>query len=637
MPIDDLFRNGLASGEEPMSETAWLNMERMLNGENPYADETSRKRRILPWLFGGGLVAMLTAGGWWLQHQSKSTSPVESIVSTTPNTSTAPNTSTSANLPAVAGSPRVTEAPESTLVEASEQASASAEMNAVPVSTGHVDGDASTETHGSSKNSKKLNKSGSKLAFVANKAKQKEGNNDSFNETENNTKNGLAQASEQAPSSPDTELNKPSKNRLKAKGDLRTATAKLNQDEQGSAQQGPIVLQAPTRVASPLAPQPVSSMNADVKPKQIMKVELTERVVRLRDGSVLNKGFDTLQISSSEEPTARALPRWMQPDADGKYHPRYVVLNDAQEAQAQQQRPLGSNTPSATDVTPSNTKANTTAAAPATLPLAKSVSEESSRGQQKEKSIDRLRTKAAILSADMASLSGKSCPGMSMGVHAAINNPKNNFGGFQFGLNNLKPFGDYFSLLAEVKFFIRNNSGYSIRDIMTSNKNLSMDTMSSPAQTIYSYQVDSMSHLYNFKRFAAIELPVVFQFHYRRLTAYAGLNMAYQFRIKTSNVQRNFVVNHNDTVSSQMPYSMPGELGQDVTKADFHARWGLGVVGGMSYSFNPQLYVDLRMVRNLSDNAQTLAARDVSANTFKVPSVQLSLGYRFRKFIPQQQ
>jgi hypothetical protein len=44
----------------------------------------------------------------------------------------------------------------------------------------------------------------------------------------------------------------------------------------------------------------------------------------------------------------------------------------------------------------------------------------------------------------------------------------------------------------------------------------------------------------------------------------------------------------------------------------------------------------MRMVRNVSDNAQTLSARDVSANTFKVPSVQLSLGYRFRKFIPQQ-
>jgi hypothetical protein len=112
--------------------------------------------------------------------------------------------------------------------------------------------------------------------------------------------------------------------------------------------------------------------------------------------------------------------------------------------------------------------------------------------------------------------------------------------------------------------------------------------------------------------------------------------MAYQFRINTSNAQRNFVVNHYDTIPSQLPFSMPAELGQDITKADFHARWGLGLVGGLSYSFNPQLYVDMRMVRNLSDNAQTLSARDVSANTFKVPSVQLSLGYRFRKFIPQQ-
>ena len=413
--------------------------------------------------------------------------------------------------------------------------------------------------------------------------------------------------------------------------------AKSNQpDNQANKNQGPITLPTPTRVASPLATNTTVPANNEPRAKQITKVELSERVNRLRDGSVLNKGFDTISISSSEEPTVKPIPRWMQPDAEGKYHPRYVVLNDAQEAQAQQQRSLATNS-SVTEANSSHSSPNTaTTATPNTKPLAKTVPDEPGRSQPKENSMDRLRTKAAILSADMASLSGKSCPGMSMGVHAAINNPKNNFGGFQFGLNNLKPFGDYFSLLAEVKFFIRNNSGYSIRDIMTSNKNLSLDTMSSPAHTIYSYQVDSMSNLYNFKRFAAIELPVVFQFHYRRLTAYAGLNLAYQFRINTSTVQRNFVVNHNDTVSNQLPFSMPGELGQDVTKADFHSRWGLGLVGGMSYSFNPQLYVDLRMVRNLSDNAQTLAARDVSANTFKVPSMQLSLGYRFRKFIPQQ-
>ena len=128
----------------------------------------------------------------------------------------------------------------------------------------------------------------------------------------------------------------------------------------------------------------------------------------------------------------------------------------------------------------------------------------------------------------------------------------------------------------------------------------------------------------------------MFQFHYRRLSAYAGLNMAYQFRLQTSTMQRNYVLNRADTISSQMPFYLPNEQGRDVSKDDFKARLGLGLVGGLSYSFTPQLYVDMRIVQNLNDNAQTLSARAVSANTFKVPSIQLSLGYRFRKFVPAQ-
>jgi hypothetical protein len=147
-----------------------------------------------------------------------------------------------------------------------------------------------------------------------------------------------------------------------------------------------------------------------------------------------------------------------------------VVLNSDQDQQAQQQVPLSSK-----ESVPDNAqKAASPAPQTASTKPSTTMQNETTRKLSKESSMDRLRTKAAVFSADVQSKSGKSCPGMSMGVHAAINNPKNNFGGFQFGLNNLKPFGDYFSLLAEVKFFLRNNSGYSIRDIMTVNKNLSV-------------------------------------------------------------------------------------------------------------------------------------------------------------------
>jgi hypothetical protein len=614
MPIDDLFRNGLAAGEEPMNESAWTNMERLLDGENPYADETSRKRRILPWLFGGGLLAVLSVGGWWMQqHTSSSTASSNTAVETqttpAPQTvSATEKTTASASSPA----PQTTATPQTAKLT-SPQLATTKNSNAADVNT--LEPNSNKLNRSKNKRSgKKDNLANTSSSLAATPEGQPLINNNTSLESE-----ALATPLAEAPLAKTSNTPKSSKQKNKQAVLPKTVADK------------PVAVTAPPKVNSPLSANAETPAPLAKRSKQITTVELNERVDRSRNGSVLNKGFDTLSISSSNEPSQQALPRWMQPDADGKYHPRYVVLNPDEDMQAQQQVAL-SNKEQASQQVP-QTAPPSSSTGTKTNPINQN---ETARKSSKESSVDRLRTKAAVFNDNMASKIGKSCPGMSMGVHAAINNPKNNFGGFQFGLNNLKPFGDYFSVLAEVKFFLRNNSGYSIRDIMTTNKNLSMDTMSSPANTIYAYQVDSMSHLYNFKRFASIELPLVFQFHYRRLTAYAGVNMAYQFRINTSNVQRNFVVNHYDTVSNQLPYNMPAELGQDVTKADFHARWGLGLVGGLSYSFNPQLYVDMRMVRNVSDNAQTLSARDVSANTFKVPSVQLSLGYRFRKFIPQQ-
>ena len=48
IPIDELFRNGLAHGKEQMNLGAWANMERMLDGKNPYAKEKSNRK---PWIY----------------------------------------------------------------------------------------------------------------------------------------------------------------------------------------------------------------------------------------------------------------------------------------------------------------------------------------------------------------------------------------------------------------------------------------------------------------------------------------------------------------------------------------------------------------------------------------------------------
>jgi hypothetical protein len=65
IPIDQLFKNNLSDGQEQLNLGAWANMERLLDGKNPYAEEaTNKKRKLVPlflafFILIGGL---LTAG-----------------------------------------------------------------------------------------------------------------------------------------------------------------------------------------------------------------------------------------------------------------------------------------------------------------------------------------------------------------------------------------------------------------------------------------------------------------------------------------------------------------------------------------------------------------------------------------------
>jgi hypothetical protein len=224
--------------------------------------------------------------------------------------------------------------------------------------------------------------------------------------------------------------------------------------------------------------------------------------------------------------------------------------------------------------------------------------------------------------------------GVSMGMNMSLSNSTHNFGGFHAGFTNLMPLSDYFSVVSEFKFFYRNNGGYTVNDIAYRILNPTVDNVTLPHQVIYGYQKDSTVRTYNFRNFYSLELPVMMQFNYRSLALYGGINLAYNFKLKTTEKSRNYVVNVTDTVSNALAYSYPAEKASIVERSDFGPRLGLGYTVGASYNFNPQIYLDIRLTQNVLDNMRTNAAREISNGFFKVPTMQLSFGYRFRKFSP---
>jgi len=129
-------------------------------------------------------------------------------------------------------------------------------------------------------------------------------------------------------------------------------------------------------------------------------------------------------------------------------------------------------------------------------------------------------------------------------------------------------------------------------------------------------------------------LPIILQSHIGKFTPYVGFNLAYSFKLNTTSISKSYAVKDTVIMSNSISFIEPSNTSYEFLREDFGSRLGLGYTIGTSYSLNPNLYIDLRLSNVLKDNSKTLSAREISDGIFKVPFVQFSIGYRFKKFTP---
>jgi hypothetical protein len=611
IPIDDIFRNGLSEGQEQLNLGAWANMERMLDGKNPYAEEEQKKkRRILPFLLFFTLISgVVTAGYLAVKNNLNSNTTKETVYLN--------NISTNNNTDKINHN----------------QANTATQTENKNIQTEKTN----TQNNHSSLNtnaSKTFNES--KKSTKSNSSTQSSNVEASINTSINESNNSLTASS--ASTTKNTGTKKNSASKLNKKSDPKTSTEKNNVENQiasksktESTNQPNVNIDGISNKVDLGQKETVTKTKKEQKTYKAFK--MNEHVKRNRDGSA-DVNFDTISITQNTLETNVQVEPKIELGYE-KTNPRFVEITTEQEIamlnQTQQEPLLESN------IAPtSKAELSKTSSKAPTLTNKKSTPENEGFFDKLRKFASTSWQKMAILGPNVYNLTGPSCPGMSVGVNAALFNPSNNFGGFQAGLNNLKPIGEHFSFFTELKIFFRNNSGYTVEDAFTENKNFSKDniTMTNQNKTIYSYQIDSTVNFYNFKNFVSLELPIMFQAHYKSFTAYGGMNIAYNFRLNFKELKRNYIVNISDTVDNSFSYATRPEVGKKYSRDDFSGKLGLGYVVGASYSFNPNLYLDLRVTQNTWDNAQTISAREVSKNYFRVPSIQFSLGYRFKKFTP---
>ena len=610
IPIDDLFRDVLSQGKEQINLGAWANMERMLDGKNPYRQEESKKkRRILPIVGFIAAVGTILSGAYFALNSNKKESAgyhQPETTQTQPLAQTLPVSSPASSITA--------EMPLPQAYQNEPQQTNNASSSSSNESSNHI-----------------LNAGQSNNQASQNKVNRNNDDLSASNSTSNNTQ-------KQSSTPQSGIITDPVSNDLpeqfsaeKAKNKKSKSTNKNLSKNAESKNQNDNILSKTDPLNS------VPSANTVVM-DTIPGLQLVEKVTRNKNGHVVSKSYDT--IGSQEILVEKSLTR----SNVIPINPRMVALSPEEEAAANRKIDLTAQSNSTMTVIASNT-ANSSLE---TMQIAHknqdlSIAKTAEKGKERKQDswFDQMQNivqegfqKLNILSMRLLNMNIPFNPGISLGVNASLFNTKHNFGGFHAGFTNTLPLSEYFSMMTELKFFYRNNSGYTVSDASTTIRNHQTDTisMASSNQNVYTYQVDSNVKIYNFKHIMSLELPIYMQAHLSKFTLYGGVNFAYNFRLNVKQIKRDFIINGQDIREKSEPYNFPVEKGSQFSRDDFSSRFGIGYSFGAAYSFNPNLYVDFRLTQNVWDNTNTNAARSISNGFFKVPSLQFSIGYRFKKF-----
>lgn len=213
--------------------------------------------------------------------------------------------------------------------------------------------------------------------------------------------------------------------------------------------------------------------------------------------------------------------------------------------------------------------------------------------------------------------------GIIAGGNLALGNPSAY--GLQVGLAGFYALSERLTAGVELRYINRYYSNYQFLDRYAQYQVLSSGE--SGGNWIFNYEENVQSSTYRIQNIASVELPVYLNYSFGRLSVFGGANFAYAFDLHP-------IVNH-EVSTSQKSISSPTQnfpitsAQSQVTPEDWNRRFGIGYIAGVAYDFNRRFTMDLRVTQNLWDNAATEVSKEISKQTFRVPSLQLGLTLNF--------
>jgi hypothetical protein len=651
--IDELFREGLSNGEEAMVPSAWSNMAKMLEGENPYEKEQSKKRPFL-WILGLGLllISAIAAGTKFLfpgGHQQNAAitmvQPAEFASNKTEQQSSQEkqysiDNSTTQEPSANLGSHQDVGSVANTNTTSvnsipNRNTNATAAKQNTPTSNNNPPKKSKKENHANKQalNSRTIDKA-SVSAFNS--------NSDNDVALENSTLSNRKLSSNASNNSTQTSR----------QGNIEPTPA-------------PATLEMKQLSILPLlsAQQFVANVNASKAISFGTSILPRSTIVMLPRSEDYTDTFGYLvavnnKLSSTKQQSKASVTELNNKDSKQSEEPNKadIAANKKDKVKVTNASKAKKNKPATKNSEPSNAVASAqdningaSQKGSTEAPKAKSAQNSNNQlllAQRKEgakkstapsakeqmserlmNTIEHIKQKGFV---NLGAGNIKVDPALFAGINSQFLNNKNDLGGFHMGINCIIQIRRNIELMPHALFTYRTNGGYTIRDTVQTITDRSGPRFNGNDYE-FSYTQSTTAMTYNFKRTMSIEAPIAIQWRpVRRVGIFAGVNLAYGFKYNTSNFYKTTTSTEVDLVADPQNYQFPTDRISTYKDIDFKGRLGAGYLIGANWQATPNFFVDARVAQNIWDNSTTPSSKIISSNVFKVPAFQLSLGYRFK-------
>ncbi len=210
------------------------------------------------------------------------------------------------------------------------------------------------------------------------------------------------------------------------------------------------------------------------------------------------------------------------------------------------------------------------------------------------------------------------------GANYAVANPS--VFGIQMGVAAFYTLSQRLTLGAELRY-ANNFMNYTYTDQYTTYGNVNTHQNGSVFEHVFDKNAHSDAYLA--KNMGSLQLPIYLNYSFGRFSIFGGVQLANSFALHS--VMQNKVATTQEEISSSVATLNLIDEKSTLNKTDFGSKLGLGYVAGVQYDINRKLSLDFRATQIVTDNATTKAAKEISKNTFKLPTLNLGIQWNFGK------